>query len=175
MNGLLDFTCNKLAQQGLEYVDLSTWGYVNPGFTGSAVISAGYWEHLAYDDRGRLTGNRAHLAAWQLRHSPDDDPGRWQGAKAQAMEGVAAASASEWLGLLPHCPRSGPVIRVPTPTSTAGTPAASSATPTPPDGTPSATEPSVTRTAEAPTPTMAPTATQATDSRLWLPCVNGES
>lgn len=174
VNGLLDFTCNKLAQQGLEYVDLSTWGYVNPGFTGSAVISAGYWEHLAYDDQGRLTGNRAHLAAWQLRHSPDDDPGRWQGAKAQAMEGVAAASASEWLGLLPHCPRSGPVIRVPTPTSTAGTPAASSATPTPPDGTPSATEPSVTRTAEAPTPTVAPTATQALDGSLWLPWVNGE-
>ncbi|MBK7782595.1 MAG: hypothetical protein IPJ58_17830 [Ardenticatenia bacterium] len=172
-NGLLDFTCNKLAQQGLEYVDLSTWGYVNPGFTGSAVISAAYWEHLAYDAQGRLTGNRAHLAAWQLRHSPDDDPARWQGAKAQALEGVAVAAASEWLELLPDCARQGPVIRVPTPTSTAGTPVIPSATPTPPEGTPVATTPTASRTPEPPPPTFAPTVTPPMGRQLYLPRVNG--
>lgn len=172
VNGLLDFTCNKLAQQGLEYVDLSTWGYVNPGFTGSAVISAAYWEHLDYDAQGRLTGNRAHLAAWQLRHSPDDDPARWQGAKAQALEGVAAASAADWLELLPDCARQGPLIRVPTPTSTTGTPAIPSATPTPPDGTPVATTPTASRTPEPPPPTFAPTVTPPMGRQLYLPWVN---
>ncbi|MBK7779230.1 MAG: hypothetical protein IPJ58_00290 [Ardenticatenia bacterium] len=39
-NGLLDFVCEKLHDRQVECIDLQTWGYVNNGFKGSAVISA---------------------------------------------------------------------------------------------------------------------------------------
>ncbi|RME47234.1 MAG: hypothetical protein D6791_06340 [Chloroflexi bacterium] len=44
-NGLLDFVCEKLNEKQVEYINLADWGYVNPGFKGSAVISATYWQH----------------------------------------------------------------------------------------------------------------------------------
>ena len=44
-NGLLDYVCNKVGANQVEYIDLETWGYVNPGFSGSAIVSAQFWEH----------------------------------------------------------------------------------------------------------------------------------
>jgi hypothetical protein len=41
-NGLLDYVCQKLNEKQVEYIQLQNWGYVNPGFAGSAVISATY-------------------------------------------------------------------------------------------------------------------------------------
>ncbi|MCB0218001.1 MAG: hypothetical protein KDH92_15265, partial [Chloroflexi bacterium] len=46
-NGLLAFDCSKLGQQQVEYINLANWGFVPPGFKGSAVISATYWEHFS--------------------------------------------------------------------------------------------------------------------------------
>jgi len=40
-NGLLDFVCEKLNEKQSEYINLDSWGYINPGFKGSAVIQAG--------------------------------------------------------------------------------------------------------------------------------------
>ncbi len=41
-HGLLDYVCQKLNEKQVEYIDLDTWGYIHPGFLGSAVISATY-------------------------------------------------------------------------------------------------------------------------------------
>ena len=49
-NGLLDYVCQKLNEKQAEYIDLQTWGYVSPGFKGSAVISAVFWEHDVFGD-----------------------------------------------------------------------------------------------------------------------------
>jgi hypothetical protein len=38
-NGLLDFVCEKLNEKQTEYINLDSWGYVQPGFKGSAVIA----------------------------------------------------------------------------------------------------------------------------------------
>jgi len=37
-NGLLGFDCEKLNEKQSEYINLDSWGYINPGFKGSAVI-----------------------------------------------------------------------------------------------------------------------------------------
>lgn len=60
-SGLLDYVCDKLNEREVDYIDLASWGYVNPGFDGSALVSATYWEHDAFDAAGRWTGNRAAL------------------------------------------------------------------------------------------------------------------
>ncbi|MFN8473481.1 MAG: hypothetical protein U0822_14925 [Anaerolineae bacterium] len=44
-NGLLDYVCEKLNEKQVEYINLDNWGWIQPGFLGSAVISAVYWEH----------------------------------------------------------------------------------------------------------------------------------
>jgi subtilisin family serine protease len=41
-NGLLGYVCEKLNEKQVEYINLDSWGYVSPGFTGSWVIEAVY-------------------------------------------------------------------------------------------------------------------------------------
>ena len=53
-NGLLDYVCQKLNEKQVEYIDLQTWGYVNNGFKGSAVVSATYWHHPVFDADGNF-------------------------------------------------------------------------------------------------------------------------
>ena len=62
-NGLLDYVCQKLNAKQVEYVNLQTWGYVNPGFKGSAIISAIFWEHDVFDERGGFVRNLVGLGA----------------------------------------------------------------------------------------------------------------
>jgi hypothetical protein len=63
-NGLLDFVCEKLNARQVEYINLSDWSYVNPGFRGSAVISAIAWEHPVIDPTsGKVLRNLLGLAA----------------------------------------------------------------------------------------------------------------
>jgi len=62
-NGLLDFVCEKLFDRQVEYIDLQTWGYVNNGFKGSAVISATFWEHDVFDPDGKFVRNLVGLGA----------------------------------------------------------------------------------------------------------------
>ncbi len=59
-NGLLDFLCIELHDHEMAAIDLSS--FVQPGFRGSAVISADHWEHIAFQPpQGRH--NRLSLAA----------------------------------------------------------------------------------------------------------------
>jgi hypothetical protein len=62
-NGLLDFVCEKLNEKQVEYIDLNTWGYINEGFKGSAIISAVFWEHDVFDGGGFFLRNVVGLAA----------------------------------------------------------------------------------------------------------------
>jgi hypothetical protein len=63
-NGLIDYQCHKLNARQSEYVNFDTWGFLNPGFRGSAVISATYWTHETASRR-RAVG----LAAIQVERS----------------------------------------------------------------------------------------------------------
>ncbi|MCW5850694.1 MAG: hypothetical protein KIT87_11525, partial [Anaerolineae bacterium] len=66
-NGLLDYVCEKLNQRQVEYIDLSRWGIINPGFKGSAVISAVYWDHAVFDPVGGLVRTVVGLAALKIQ------------------------------------------------------------------------------------------------------------
>jgi hypothetical protein len=68
-NGLLDFVCQKLNEKQVEYINLQTWGYVNPGFKGSAIISAVFWEHDVFDETGFFLRNLLGLAAVAVERS----------------------------------------------------------------------------------------------------------
>jgi hypothetical protein len=62
-NGLIDFICEKLNEKQVEYIDLSTWGFVAPRWLGSAVISAVFWEHDVFDGSGTFVRNYVGLGA----------------------------------------------------------------------------------------------------------------
>jgi hypothetical protein len=62
-NGLVDFVCEKLNEKQTEYINLDDWGIINPGFRGSAVISATYWQHYSG------TRNVVGLAAVKIERS----------------------------------------------------------------------------------------------------------
>ena len=62
-NGLIDYVCQKLNEKQVEYIDLVTWGYVNPRFKGSAIISATFWEHDVFDADGHFLRNLVGLGA----------------------------------------------------------------------------------------------------------------
>ena len=68
-NGLLDYICQKLNEKQVEYINLQTWGYVNPGFKGSAIISAMFWEHDVFDETGFFLRNLVGLAAVAVERS----------------------------------------------------------------------------------------------------------
>ena len=65
-NGLLDFVCEKLNSKQVEYINLNDWGYINPGFKGSAVISATFWEHDVFDASGGFVRNLVGLGAVKI-------------------------------------------------------------------------------------------------------------
>jgi subtilisin-like proprotein convertase family protein len=62
-NGLLDYVCEKLNEKQVEYINLQSWGYINNGFKGSAIISAVFWEHEVFDDTGFFIRNLVGLGA----------------------------------------------------------------------------------------------------------------
>jgi len=53
-NGAIDYVCQKLNEKQVEYIDLQTWGYINTGFKGSAIISAVYWHHPVFGATGQF-------------------------------------------------------------------------------------------------------------------------
>jgi hypothetical protein len=68
-NGYVDFVCEKLSDKQVEYIDLSTWGYINNGFKGSAIISATYWEHDVFSPTGQFMRNLVGLGAVTIERS----------------------------------------------------------------------------------------------------------
>ncbi len=73
-NGLLDVVCVRLDRGATEFVDLANWGFIAPGFRGSAVISASTWNHRDAS-AGADAPNPVSLAAVMLRRpNPAEDP-----------------------------------------------------------------------------------------------------
>jgi len=60
-NHLIDYVCQKLNEKQVEYINLATWGWLDSGFYGSAVVSAVFWEHDVFDARGRFERNLVGL------------------------------------------------------------------------------------------------------------------
>jgi len=62
-NHLIDYVCQKLNEKQVEYINLATWGWIDNGFYGSAVVSAVFWEHDVFDGRGVFERNLVGLGA----------------------------------------------------------------------------------------------------------------
>jgi len=108
-NGLLDYVCQKLNEKQVEYINLQTWGYVNPGFKGSAIISAVFWEHDVFSPSGLFIRNLVGLSAVAIERTGtrlgEDVPGD----EAAGDRGIPFAAAGkkefDWEGPnLPNCP-----------------------------------------------------------------------
>jgi hypothetical protein len=68
-NGLIDYLCETLSSRQVEYIDLANWGFIHPGFKGSAVISATFWEHEVWDSSGGFARNVVGLAALKVERT----------------------------------------------------------------------------------------------------------
>jgi hypothetical protein len=158
-NGLLDFVCEKLNEQQVEYIDLATWGYVTPNFHGSALVSAEYWEHDVFSPDGNFLFSLVDLGAVLMRSGPAEE---------NAADATSASLASALDPVLRHLSPAHLCINGPAPIPS----------PTPPSPTtppPAATTPPV--PTETPTPTATSTATtpEPTVTRgpaahtVWLP------
>ncbi|HQZ72013.1 MAG TPA: hypothetical protein PK826_11895 [Anaerolineae bacterium] len=108
-NGLLDFVCQKLHSRQVEYIDLQTWGYVNNGFKGSAVISATFWEHDVFDPDGKFVRNLVGLGAVMVERTGtrlgEDIPGD-EAAGSRGIPFAAEEIGKDWCpgGFVPRCP-----------------------------------------------------------------------
>jgi len=65
-NGLIDYVCEALNEKQVEYIMLENWGWIQPGFKGSAVISATFWEHDVFSATGGFLRNVVGLAAVKI-------------------------------------------------------------------------------------------------------------
>ncbi|MFN2251866.1 MAG: hypothetical protein ACK2UL_08110, partial [Anaerolineae bacterium] len=69
-NALVDTLCRRVGAGATEYIDLEAIGVLDPGFRGSALVSASYWEHLPAGapptpERGRVAIGAASV--WRAR------------------------------------------------------------------------------------------------------------
>gem|GEM_PF-6003211 len=124
-NGFLDVVCERLTQRQTASIDLQAWDFINQGFRGSALISAGFWEHDLFTPDGNFLRNLVALQAAVQEPGPKfEDPGLRPGLPGGGPDaGFMVAPA------LPACP---PVF-VPgaTPQRPAPTPTGSGPAPTP--------------------------------------------
>jgi hypothetical protein len=128
-NGLLDVTCEKLAAGDVSFIDLMQWGILPPGFRGSAIISAVWWEHEVFSPTGMFMRNPVGLSAVMFN-------------RVLAAEGGMASAISDAIEAIPiaepYLPPRGvpcdipPSVPSPTPTMASPTPFTPSATPRPP-------------------------------------------
>jgi hypothetical protein len=110
-NGLLDYVCEKLNEKQVEYIDLSTWGWVQPGFKGSAVISATFWEHDVFGGDGTFLRNVVGLAALKIERVVPTSSLPTPGDLAAGSEGfpspptlTGACPSFDFEGYPPVCP-----------------------------------------------------------------------
>ncbi len=173
----MDFVCQKLNENRVEYIDLATWGYLNAGFRGAAMIEAQYWQHEVYNPQGQLQLNLVGLGAMTLeRGNRGGNPG------ADASVAVVALPIDPQLGhgpgggpLCPGVPTRTPTSTVPTPQFTV-TPQVTVSSLPPPTGTPGTGTPSPVASEThtgPPTSTPEPTATPPVlrPYRILLPWV----
>jgi hypothetical protein len=133
-NGLIDYICETLSSGQVEYINLANWGFVNPGFRGSAVISATFWEHDVFDSRGGFTRNLVGLAAVKVERSGTTLASPIPGDESAGNAGFPIPGPLPFNGpAAPRCPgQPGPLPPGPA-TATASVP-----TPGPPPGSPPA-------------------------------------
>ncbi|MFN8424049.1 MAG: DUF11 domain-containing protein [Anaerolineae bacterium] len=62
-NGLIDQVCQKFNEKEVDYIDLDGYAFLNRGYLGSVVVSAVFWEHDVFDDRGRFLRNVVGMGA----------------------------------------------------------------------------------------------------------------
>jgi hypothetical protein len=112
-NGLVDVTCENLSEQQAVYIDLQTWGHISPGFTGSAIISATFWDHEAFQPDGQYLRNVVGLAAVAIQRARTSVGDGSAGDQATGDVGIplresaaeTAALGSGWEGsAVPVCP-----------------------------------------------------------------------
>jgi len=113
-NGLIDYLCETLAQQQVEYINLANWGFIHSGFKGSAIISATFWEHDVFDQRGGFVRNLVGLAAVKVERTGTVLGSPIPGDEAAGNEGFPVPGPFHFLGpSAPNCP--GQPGRVPNP------------------------------------------------------------
>ena len=101
-NGLFNLVCLTLASQQTAQVDLDRWGFVAPGFTGAALVSASFWWHRVRDPDQGIDRNPVGLAAVVLNSPEWDGPG-------DATTAIEAIAVTRFNGLcdrgqvLPRC------------------------------------------------------------------------
>ena len=104
-NGLLDFVCEKLHDRQVEYIDLNSWGFINPGFKGSALISATFWEHEVFAPNGGFVRNVVGLAAVKVERAGTTLGLDIPGDESAANWGFPLPGALPFLGpRAPQCP-----------------------------------------------------------------------
>ncbi len=104
-NGLIDYLCETLSNQQVEYVDLNSWGFIHSGFKGSAMISATFWEHDVFDARGGFTRNVVGLAAVKVERSGTVLGSPIPGDEAAGNMGFPVPGPFRFLGpAAPRCP-----------------------------------------------------------------------
>ena len=104
-NGYIDFVCEKLADKQVEYIDLQTWGYINPGFKGSAIISATYWEHDVFSPEGEFMRNLVGLGAVSIERTGTTFVQNVPGDQAAGSAAIPVFGDFAFMGLrAPMCP-----------------------------------------------------------------------
>jgi subtilisin-like proprotein convertase family protein len=95
-NGLLDYVCLKVNEKAVEYIDLQTWDYVNPGFKGSTIVSATSWEHVVYSPSGEMIRNELGLGAVAVQHLDSPTGADLPGDEAAAVVGMPVPAPLEF-------------------------------------------------------------------------------
>jgi hypothetical protein len=104
-NGLVNSLCEKLNEKQVEYLDVeASLAFLPGGFKGSAVISAVYWEHMAFDDFGGLARNLVGLAAVKIERSGTTQAADIPGDESSASQGFPIIGRFAFAGPLISCP-----------------------------------------------------------------------
>jgi len=104
-NGLIDYLCETLSEQQVEYINLASWGFIHSGFKGSAMISATFWEHDVFDHVGGFVRNVVGLAAVKVERSGSTLGSPIPGDEAAGNIGFPVPGPFRFLGpAAPSCP-----------------------------------------------------------------------
>lgn len=113
-NGLIDYVCEKLNEKQVEYINLDNWNWIQTGFSGSAVISAVYWEHdvitgVPIFGAGNpqlpiLLRNVVGLAAIKVERAVPSTGAPAAGDVTSASEGFPIPPGFDFEGYYPQCP-----------------------------------------------------------------------
>ncbi len=102
-NGLLDLQCRRLNERQTEYIDLASWGFINPGFKGSVLISAVFWEHDVFTPDGTFVGNILDLGAAAGTVSSDGLGRAWTSAVPLSPDGPTFAGDGDMATVRQFC------------------------------------------------------------------------